>query len=399
MYVACVSLALYVRGRFYGIFLGVLLGLHTLLSIPLERHASAQLDQATWAFGYLQAATFLHFMLLAWPRLRSRLYRVLVSGPASYFVASVMLGLPWAVAFSLGLSLPWAWLPFALGALGVGQSLLTRMEEVDLVLDGRDSGPLSRHPRGGAPEGGVPEGGERALRVVQITDPHLGPFMSPQRLRRLCERAVTTNPDLVVLTGDFLTMESQTGPGPLIDGLSPLKVLQGKTFACFGNHDHEAPELVKQALAATGVRLLMDDACVVETAAGPVQIVGSDYHFRGRTQKLAELCQRHPRVAGALRLWLLHDPGAFHRIPEGEADLVLSGHTHGGHLGLLSLGLPHTIVSAATRMPDHGLWSRGPDRLYVHRGSGHYGFPLRLGVPAEESLLRVHRLERPAGQS
>jgi hypothetical protein len=69
--------------------------------------------------------------------------------------------------------------------------------------------------------------------------------------------------------------------------------------------------------------------------------------------------------------------------------LVLSGHTHGGHLGLLSLGLPHTIVSAATSMPDHGLWARGRDRIYVHRGTGHYGFPLRVGVPAEESVLEV----------
>ena len=79
----------------------------------------------------------------------------------------------------------------------------------------------------------------------------------------------------------------------------------------------------------------------------------------------------------------------FELIPEGEADLVLSGHTHGGHLGLLSLGLSHTIVSAATSMPDHGLWARGTDRLYVHRGTGHYGFPLRVGVPAEESVLEV----------
>jgi len=44
------------------------------------------------------------------------------------------------------------------------------------------------------------------------------------------------------------------------------------------------------------------------------------------------------------------------------------------------------------KAPDHGLWARGTDRLYVHRGTGHYGFPLRLGVPAEQSLLRVHAM-------
>ena len=87
---------------------------------------------------------------------------------------------------------------------------------------------------------------------------------------------------------------------------------------------------------------------------------------------------------------LLHDPGAFVHLPEGEADLVLSGHTHGGQLGLLSLGLPFTLMRLFTRAPDHGFWARGTDRLYVHRGTGHYGFPMRLGVPAEESLLEVH---------
>lgn len=70
---------------------------------------------------------------------------------------------------------------------------------------------------------------------------------------------------------------------------------------------------------------------------------------------------------------------------------VLSGHTHGGQLGLLWLGLPHTIVSALTAVPDHGLWSRGRDQLYIHRGTGHYGFPLRLGVPPEESVIELHR--------
>jgi predicted MPP superfamily phosphohydrolase len=106
---------------------------------------------------------------------------------------------------------------------------------------------------------------------------------------------------------------------------------------------------------------------------------------------MAEVCARHPRKEGALRIILLHDPGAFRELEEGEGDLVLSGHTHGGQVGLVSLGLPWTFISAfAKRFPDHGLWARGRDRLYVHRGTGHYGFPLRVGVPGEQSVLRVH---------
>lgn len=386
-----VGAAWHARGRAYATFLAVLLGLHTALSIPLFGYAQAFHPAAAWAFAYLQAATYLHFTLLAWPRLRSRPYRVLVSGPAAFFVASVMLGLPWSLAAAFGARLPAAWLPFLLGAAGLLQSLFTRTESVDLVLDGQQAGPLSRHPRAALE---TTETAARPLRIVQITDPHLGPFMSPQRLHRICQRAVDSEPDLIVLTGDFLTMESQHSPDPLSYALAPLRARSGSVYACLGNHDHEALELVQQALASANVTLLVDDAVSVDTPAGRVQLVGADFHWRGRRAQLSSLSERFPREPEALRLWLLHDPGAFHRIPEGEADLVLSGHTHGGHLGLLSLGLPHTIVSATTRMPDHGLWSRGPDRLYVHRGTGHYGFPLRLGVPAEESLLRIHRQAR-----
>ena len=227
---------------------------------------------------------------------------------------------------------------------------------------------------------------ERPLTVVQISDPHLGPFMSVARLRSICGRAVAKRPDLVLLTGDFLTMESQETSAPLAAALEPLRALEGRVFACLGNHDHEAPALVARALADVGVTLLVDEATVLETAAGPVQIVGMDFHLDRHTERMESVCARYPRAPGALRLVLLHDPRAFIQLPEGEGDLVLSGHTHGGQLGLVSLGIPHTI----RRLPDHGYWARGRDRLYVHRGTGHYGFPVRLGVPAEESLLRVH---------
>jgi predicted MPP superfamily phosphohydrolase len=234
---------------------------------------------------------------------------------------------------------------------------------------------------------------ERPLSIVQITDPHLGPFMSVQRLQRICQRAVERNPDLIVLTGDFLTMESQHDPKHLRDALAPLRAAPGKVFACLGNHDHEALDIVRDALSDNGVTLLVDDSTTVTTDAGLVQIVGLDFHFRERAARVPAVFEEHPRVDDALRLVLLHDPGAFRHVPEGEADLVLSGHTHGGQVGLVSLGAAWTFLRLfGTKMPDHGLWARGRDRLYVHRGTGHYGFPLRLGVPSEESVLRVHRV-------
>ncbi|MFT3928173.1 MAG: metallophosphoesterase [Myxococcales bacterium] len=388
-YGAILAVALTRRNRFIAVFSAVILGIHTLNSTLLEPLLSAYGKPVEGLVWYSQFATYLYFSRLSRRYAPGAWYRTLVTWPASWFSAAVFLALPWAVTRALGFS-PWLpWLPFAVAGFGFAQSIFTRKERRSIVLDGVDAGPLGRHRQRLRGWLAKLQGGPAPLRIVQITDPHLGPFMSEERLRGICERAVEDAPDLILLTGDFLTFESQHSPDPLARALAPLSAMRGRVFACFGNHDHECPELVKEALTRASVELLQDRAVEVELAWGKVQLVGADHRWQGRNEALRALSLAYPRSPGVLRLWLLHDPGAFQAIPEGDADLVFSGHTHGGHLGLLSLGLSSTIVSAATSMPDHGLWARGRDRLYVHRGTGHYGFPLRVGVPAEESLLEV----------
>ena len=377
--VLTVGAARVLRGRGFAIFAGIILTIQALSAIALLR----QFEPVWWLWAWWQTAVFAHFLLLARARMRPWWFRAVVTVPGMFFAGGSILALPWAAVSALGFD-PWIpWLPFALAALGVLQSMWTREEETDVALDGLAVDGVKRHPRG------VP-GESRPLRVVQITDPHLGPFMSVRRLKRICERAVARKPDLILLTGDFLTMESQSDPRLLEEALAPLAAARGKVFACLGNHDHEALEVVERATAASGIRLLVDEEAVVETPVGAVQIVGADFRWRRRGEHIQQVCARYPRREGHLRIVLLHDPGAFRHLPAGHGDIVFSGHTHGGQVGLLSLGLAWTFLSGLTKIPDHGLWARGTDRLYVHRGTGHYGFPLRLGVPAEESLVRLH---------
>jgi len=378
-----VALAARARGRPFATFAGVILGIHSLLALEI----APAFARVAPVFVALHVAVYVNFLMLARPRMRPLSYRLLVSWPGAFFAAGTMLSLPWALARAAGFT-PWGlWVPYALAAVGLLQSMRAGEEEIDLVIDGAPvrSPQPQPHPRGRAREA-------RPLRIVQISDPHLGPFMSVARLRRIAEAAVVKNPDLVCLTGDFLTMESQSDPELLRRALEPLARMPGRVFACHGNHDLEAPETVRRALDANGIRLLIDDAEVVQTGAGPVQVVGMDFVWRDRASHLRSVCAAHPRLPGATRLVLLHDPGAFKHLPEGEADLVLSGHTHGGQVGLLSLGLSWTFLRLfGLTIPDHGFWARGRDRMYVHRGTGHYGFPLRIGVPSEESVLHVHR--------
>jgi uncharacterized protein len=381
-WVVVVGFAL-LRSRAYAIFRGITLAFQVVFAATLA-HRFQSPPWLFWVFCYLHAAVFVQSLGLIRPRMRSLIYRALVSVPGSFFAAGTLLALPWVVVHAAGFELPGVFLPYLAAGIGVLQSLWATEETRDIVVADRQVVPaLARH-RSGA------ERVARPLRLVQITDPHLGPFMSVERLAGICQRAVEKAPDLILLTGDFLTMESQADPTLLERALAPLKQLEGRVFACFGNHDHEAPEIVRRALSNNGITLLMDDSATVQTGAGLVQLVGMDFVWRERQEHLARVCAAHPRLEGALRIVLLHDPGAFKHLPEGEADLVLSGHTHGGQVGLVSLGLPHTMMRVFVKMPDHGLWARGTDRLYVHRGTGHYGFPLRLGVPSEESVLAVH---------
>jgi predicted MPP superfamily phosphohydrolase len=375
-----VSNAALSRGRLFATFAAVIVGVYSLSAI-----AFLPIVQGTppWpAFLALHATVYLHLFLLARPRMRPLIYRALVSIPASYFLAGTLLSLPWGIAARLGFSPYLPWLPYVLGLVGLWQSLKSPRTDVDIFLDGIDVPGLLRHR-------GTGERVERPLRIAQISDPHLGPFMSVERLRDICARAAQADPDLVLLTGDFLTMESQHTVDHLRRALEPLQPLAGRTFACRGNHDLEAPHIVEQALRENGIELLIDTSREALTPWGKVDILSFDFVFRDRQGHIARVAQRHPRRSDSLRIALLHDPGAFRHVPPGTADLVLAGHTHGGQLGFLSLGGSWTVPRIVD-MPDHGLWARGRDRLYVHRGTGHYGFPLRLGVPAEEGLLHIH---------
>lgn len=193
------------RSRAYAVFVGTLLGVYSLSALTLAPTFRPLLP----LYAAFHLTVYVNFLALSRPRMRPFPYRLLISWPSAFFAAGTLLALPWAVATALGFS-PWApWLPYALGAIGLVQSLTTKRELVHLVVGGPGGAraeKLAPYPRGETRE-------TRPLRIVQISDPHLGPFMSVTRLRKLVKRAVDADPDLVLLTGDFLTMESQRRPG------------------------------------------------------------------------------------------------------------------------------------------------------------------------------------------
>jgi len=401
------------RGRQYATFALVILAVALPGAVVMHWRYLALVPPA-WgvlldaAFAYGTATAALHLASLVTPRLRRQPFRWAISIPGMVFVGAGALGGVWlvilapvrAVLVSIGATgvldvLRWAdVLPFAAAIVSVVTSSRP-VDEIVRVLLGKDGPtevrrvPVERYRRRApAPLSARP------LRIVQIADPHLGPWQPVRKLQALIERLVDLEPDLVLLTGDFLTMEGSATPGALIEALRPLRRMPDRCFAIYGNHDHDrgARAEVYAGLEANGVQLLVDEDTVVETPVGPVQIVGADYVGRGRREHIRTVLERCPPRPDHVRILLLHDPLGFKHVPIGDVDLTLSGHTHGGQLGLVSFGFDWTVLSR-TRWPDHGLFGHGSNRLYVHRGSGFYGFPLRIGVPGEASMLELVRNE------
>jgi hypothetical protein len=176
-YLLVVAAAFSFRSRFYGIFRAVTLGVHSLIAAAIWP-AVAPTPVAP-AFLWLHGAVFVHSLFLVRPRLRPLPYRALISIPQSFFSAGTLLSLPWAVASLFTDQLAGLWVPYTLALIGVLQSLSSRREVIDvLVGDGVKVPRLARH--GGKP---APPS-TRPLRVTQLTDPHLGPFMLAAPTRR-----------------------------------------------------------------------------------------------------------------------------------------------------------------------------------------------------------------------
>lgn len=237
------------------------------------------------------------------------------------------------------------------------------------------------------------------LRIAHLSDIHVGGAMDRARLRRVAALTAAARPDLVVHTGDFLTHRRGDFDAPLYEALATLAPRLGQ-LACFGNHDFDDPERLARRLRGAGVTVLRDALTVIDAGGQPLEIAGLDFGFDRdhRAAAAARRIERWPARGAAPRLLLLHDPTEFALLPEGCADLVLSGHTHGGHIGV-QLGPERAItVVGLAGIPDQGVFRRGDMRLFVTRCVGFYGYPMRVGIPPEIAILTL-RAPRSAARA
>jgi hypothetical protein len=245
------------------------------------------------------------------------------------------------------------------------------------------------------------------LRIAQLSDIHIGDYMPPHEIARAVDIANDLQPDISFVTGDFVSSEGD----PLdtcIDELSRLHAPLG-VWGCNGNHEIYAgvEDDAERLFSEKGMRLLRASSVVVEHNGGRFNLMGVDYQRDSMTkgehrglmlQEIERLVRRDmPNVL------LSHNPNSFHRAAELGIELSLAGHTHGGQVkveivdhSVSPARLISPFVAGLYRLPmatNGGAGSNGSHKaaLYVNRGLGTFGFPVRLGVPPEITLLTLRR--------
>lgn len=235
------------------------------------------------------------------------------------------------------------------------------------------------------------------FRIVQLSDLHVSSFMSAEEIRKYVAISNQLKGDLVALTGDYLTWD-ETTQETVVEALSHLKAPFG-VFGCLGNHEWltDTEDSITRLFTAQGIRILRGNRAAVNSNGSTLNLLGVDYQSRfGRLEASGHEAEEY--LLGAERLLLpdtvnillSHNPNAFDRAAELGIDLTLGGHTHGGQV---TLEFIHPCLAPARLMTPYvrGWFQKGDAQLYVNRGIGTVGFPIRCGASPEITVFELVR--------
>jgi uncharacterized protein len=223
------------------------------------------------------------------------------------------------------------------------------------------------------------------LRVVQLTDIHAGIYMTREDIRRYADRVIALEPDLFILTGDYISNSMVFFPG-FVEEIARVRARYG-TFATLGNHEHWFGKVsdFETIFRRHGIPLLNNAHRVIHTAGGPFAVVGIDDLRSGQPDLEAALRGLDPLIP---KLLLSHRPEIFPEAANRGIPITLSGHYHGGQI---KLSLPNGDFSLAhlrTPYPE-GLYRIDDSSLYVSRGIGTTFTPVRLNARPEVTLIHL----------
>ena len=255
------------------------------------------------------------------------------------------------------------------------------------------------------------------LEIVQISDIHLSGYMTRESVRRAVDMANDVGADLAVVTGDLIT-GMHDSMAECVEEVRHLRAPLG-VYGCNGNHEiyARAEDLAENLYQQAGMKLLRSENAVIAYKGAELNLIGVDYQRERMPngRKMQMLDNLEPLVRRDIpNLLLSHNPNSFNRAAELGIELTLSGHTHGGqvkveildvsispaqfitdyiaglyHRPLLMPDVPKRMGETIKLMPNA---PKGLAALYVNRGLGTVGAPVRLGAPPEISHFILRRV-------
>jgi len=233
----------------------------------------------------------------------------------------------------------------------------------------------------------------RGFRIAQLSDIHIGPFMPEEEIRRYVAIANSLKPDLIVLTGDYVIFDPATAPA-VVRALSGLRAPLG-VYGSLGNHDSWArcEDELTALFADAGIRILRHAAVPIRVPGGSFNLIGVDFETLrpfGSSPMVRRFLQGVDRLMAPdqVNILLSHNPDTFDRAAELGVDLSLAGHTHGGQAALEFIS-PEIAPSRLVTPYVAGRFEKPGGQLYVNRGIGTIGVPIRIGAPPEISVFEL----------
>jgi uncharacterized protein len=220
-------------------------------------------------------------------------------------------------------------------------------------------------------------------RMVQLSDIHADRWMTADRLAKIVRQVNQLKPDLVVLTGDFVTRSAEKFSPQLavLKQLSPVD----KTLAVMGNHDAWTnPAMIQSVLEAAGVQVLNNQVFTLQRQSAQLSVGGVDDVWAKR-DRLDQVLAALPSEGAAILL--AHEPDfAEQSAATGRFDLELSGHSHGGQV---KLPFVKRIVPPLAYKYPIGQYTVGTMIQYTNRGLGMSGLPLRFNCRPEITVFTL----------
>ncbi|OGL39432.1 MAG: hypothetical protein A3C43_06890 [Candidatus Schekmanbacteria bacterium RIFCSPHIGHO2_02_FULL_38_11] len=224
----------------------------------------------------------------------------------------------------------------------------------------------------------------KTMRIVQISDIHAGLFMGKKEIREWVKKVAEIKPDMLFITGDFIASPNDS----ISECLDAVKFLSSfmPVYGCLGNHDYWGnEEVLTKSFKNSGARLLRNEGEGFIFNNTELNICGVEDPMRSTPD--FEKASKNLNT-GKATILLSHNPNYFDKIKKYDIPLTLSGHTHGGQINIILPGInisPARLITRYTR----GLYTENRCNLYVNPGLGTIGFPLRLNVPPEITVIRL----------